>query len=80
LIDADARIFEGYSIISRKHSKTTQFTQKCCIPSIGKVADIKTLHKNLITKLKIYEREHQGRCLDTESLAQIQKILCAEED
>jgi hypothetical protein len=75
LINADARVFEGYSIISREHSKTTQFTQNCCIPSFGMVADIKTLHKNLITKLKIYEREYQERYLDTESLAQIHKIL-----
>lgn len=35
------------------------------------VADIETLHKNLITKVKIYEREHQGKSPDTESLAQL---------
>ena len=35
------------------------------------VADIETLHKNLITKVKIYEREHSGRSPDTESLAQL---------
>lgn len=71
MIAADTRISEGYSIISREYSKTTQLTQKCCITSSGMVADIETLHKNLITKVKIYEREHQGRSPDTESLAQL---------
>ena len=34
------------------------------------VADIETLHKNMITKVKIYERQHK-RLPDTESMAQL---------
>jgi 20S proteasome subunit beta 6 len=34
------------------------------------VADIETLHKNLVTKVKIYERQNR-REPDTESLAQL---------
>jgi len=34
------------------------------------VADIETLHKNLITRVKIYERQHR-KLPDTESLAQL---------
>lgn len=35
------------------------------------VADIDALHKLLITRVKIYKREHNGRCPDTESLAEL---------
>jgi 20S proteasome subunit beta 6 len=71
LIAADKRISEGYLIFSGEYLKTTELTQKCCITSSGMVADIETLCKNLITKVKINESEHQGRSPDTESLAQL---------
>lgn len=69
-VAADTRISAGYSIISRDYSKTTKLTEKCVITSSGMVADIETLHKLLITKVRIYEREHR-RLPDTESLAQV---------
>jgi 20S proteasome subunit beta 6 len=69
-VAADTRISEGYSIISRDYSKTTRLTDKCVITSSGMVADIETLHKLLITKVKVYEREHR-RLPSTESLAQL---------
>ena len=56
--------------MSRTYRKTTQLTDKCVITSSGMVADIETLHKNLITKVKIYERQHK-RQPDTESMAQL---------
>ena len=61
---------QGYGILNREYSRTTRLTDKCVITSSGMVADIETLHKNLITKVKIYEREHK-RQPDTESLAQL---------
>ena len=69
-VAADTRISEGFSIISRDYSKTTRLTDKCVITSSGMVADIETLHKLLITKVKVYEREHR-RLPSTESLAQL---------
>ena len=71
LIAADTRISEGYSIISRTYSRSTELTPKCVITSSGMVADIEALHKTLITKVKIYRRQHNGRYPDTESLAEL---------
>jgi 20S proteasome alpha/beta subunit len=45
--------------LSRDYSRTTKLTEKCAITSSGMVADIDTLHKDLITKVKIYERLHK---------------------
>jgi len=70
MVAADTRMSQGYSILQRDYSRTTKLTDKCVITSSGMVADIETLHKNLITKVKIYEREHK-RQPDTESLAQL---------
>ena len=56
LIAADTRISEGYGIISRTYSRSTELTPKCVITSSGMVADIEALHKTLITKVKIYRR------------------------
>jgi len=61
---------QGYSILSKDYSRTTKLTDKCVITSSGMVADIETLHKDMITKVKIYERLHK-RSPDTESLAQL---------
>lgn len=70
MIAADTRISQGYSILSRDYRRTTQLTAKCAITSSGMVADIDALHKNLITKIKVYERQHR-RQPDTESLAKL---------
>ena len=70
MVAADTRISAGYSILSRDFRKTTKLTEKTVITSSGMVADIETLHKNMITKVKIYERQHK-RQPDTESLAQL---------
>jgi len=70
MVAADTRISQGYSILSRDFRKTTKLTEKCVITSSGMVADIETLHKNMITKVKIYERTHKKQP-DTESLAQL---------
>jgi 20S proteasome subunit beta 6 len=70
MIAADTRMSQGYSILSRNYSRSTTLTDKCVITSGGMVADIETLHKDMLTKVKIYERQHK-RQPDTESLAQL---------
>jgi 20S proteasome subunit beta 6 len=70
MIAADTRVSNGYTILSRDYRRTSKLTEKCAITSSGMVADIDALHKNLITKVKIYERQHR-RQPDTESLAKL---------
>jgi 20S proteasome subunit beta 6 len=70
VVAADTRISQGYNILSRTHSKTTRLTDKCVITSGGMVADIETLHKLLIAKVKTYERTFK-RTPSIESLAQL---------
>jgi len=70
VVAADTRISQGYNILSRTHSKTTRLTDKCVITSGGMVADIETLHKLLIAKVKTYERTFK-RTPTIESLAQL---------
>ena len=70
IVAGDTRMSQGYTILSKDYSRTTKLTDKCVITSSGMVADIETLHKDMITKVKIYERLHK-RSPDTESLAQL---------
>jgi 20S proteasome subunit beta 6 len=70
VVAADTRISQGYSILSREHSKTTRLTDHCVITSGGMVADIETLHKLLIAKVKTYERTFK-KSPSIESLAQL---------
>ena len=70
VVAADTRISQGFNILSRDHSKTTRLTDKCVITSGGMVADIETLHKLLIAKVKTYERQFK-RPPTVESLAQL---------
>ena len=48
-------------------------TDKCAITSSGMVADMETLHKLLITKVKVYEREHK-KTPSLESIAQLLSV------
>ena len=52
---ADTRVSNGYSIVKRDQSKTTQLTSTCIITSAGMVADVETLHKNLLFDVKKYK-------------------------
>lgn len=70
IVAADTRISQGFNILSREHSKTTRLTDQCVITSGGMVADIETLHKLLIAKVKTYERTFK-RSPSVESLAQL---------
>ena len=70
IVAADTRISQGFNILSREHSKTTRLTDQCVITSGGMVADIETLHKLLISKVKTYERTFK-RPPTVESLAQL---------
>jgi 20S proteasome subunit beta 6 len=68
MVATDTRISNGFNILSRTHSKTTQLTKKCIITSAGMVADVETLHKNLITRIRTYVMENR-REPTTESIA-----------
>jgi 20S proteasome subunit beta 6 len=70
MVAADTRISQGFNILSREHSKTTRLTDKCVITSGGMVADIETLHKLLIAKVKTYERQFK-KSPSIEALAQL---------
>jgi 20S proteasome subunit beta 6 len=70
LVAADTRISQGYNILSREYSKTTKLTDKVVITSGGMVADIETLHKMLIAKVKTYERQFK-KSPSLESMAQL---------
>ena len=70
LIAADTRISTGYNILSRDHSKSTKLTEQCVITSGGMVADIETLHKHLIGKIKTYEMQFK-KTPSVESIAQL---------
>jgi len=59
MVATDTRISNGYNILSRTHSKTTQLTANCIITSAGMVADVETLHKNLITRIRTYVMENR---------------------
>ena len=70
VVAADTRISQGYSILSRDHSKTTRLTDRCVITAGGRVADNETLHKLLQARVKTYERQFK-RPPPIESLAQL---------
>merc|ERR1719498_1892579 len=56
---ADTRLSTGYSIHTRRASKVTQLTDKCCIASCGMKADAITLHRLLKTRMVMYEHHHR---------------------
>jgi len=68
-VATDTRVSAGYNILSRNHSKTTQLTENCVITSAGMVADVETLHKDLLFVVRQYEMQNK-RKPSTESLAQ----------
>ena len=65
----DTRVSNGYSILKRDHSKTSQLTKTCVITSAGMVADVETLHKQLQLDVKIYKYKNKGREPTLEALA-----------
>jgi len=52
MVATDTRVSSGYSILARNHSKTVKLTEKCILTSAGMVADVETLHKNLLVKIR----------------------------
>lgn len=58
-VATDTRISSGYNILSRDYSKTTKLTDSVVITSGGMVADIETLHKNLLFTVRMYQIEHK---------------------
>ena len=69
MVAADTRISNGYSILSRSHSKTSRLTDTCMITSAGMVADVETLHKNLEIRIRTYRMQNK-RDPSCESIAQ----------
>ena len=69
MVATDTRMSNGYNILSRSQSKTSKLTSKCIITSAGMVADVETLHKNLITRIRTYIMENRSEP-STESIAQ----------
>lgn len=65
----DTRVSNGYSILKRDHSKTSQLTSTCVITSAGMIADVETLHKQLQFDVKIYKIKNKGREPTLEALA-----------
>ena len=58
-VAADTRMSNGYSILSRTQSKTTKLTDNVVITSGGMVADIETLHKDLLFAVRMYEMKEK---------------------
>ena len=58
-VAADTRISNGYSILSRSHSKTVKLTETCILTSAGMVADVETLHKTLEMRIKQYRMQNK---------------------
>lgn len=54
MVATDTRMSNGFSILSRNHSKTVKLTDKCILTSAGMVADVETLHKNLLVRIRQY--------------------------
>ena len=66
---ADTRVSNGYSILKRDHSKTSQLTSTVVITSAGMIADVETLHKQLKLDVKVYKMKNKGREPSMEALA-----------
>eukprot|EP01098_Paradermamoeba_levis_P002030 TRINITY_DN1236_c0_g1_i1.p1 TRINITY_DN1236_c0_g1~~TRINITY_DN1236_c0_g1_i1.p1 ORF type:complete len:249 (-),score=72.56 TRINITY_DN1236_c0_g1_i1:40-717(-) len=70
VIGADTRMSVGYSINTRNASKFVKLTDKCVLVSSGMQADVATLHKVLISRLKWYEHQN-GKTMSTPAIAQL---------
>lgn len=70
MVATDTRMSNGYSILSRNHSKTVRLTDKCILTSAGMVADVETLHKNLLVRIRQYRMQNK-RDPSTESIAKL---------
>jgi 20S proteasome subunit beta 6 len=56
---ADTRLSTGYRIHTRDCTKCTQLTKNCVISSCGMKSDAITLHKQLKTRIVMYEHNHR---------------------
>lgn len=55
----DTRVSSGYSILARNQSKTVKLTETCILTSAGMVADVETLHKNLLVRIRQYKMQNK---------------------
>nr|XP_027201383.1 proteasome subunit beta type-1-like [Dermatophagoides pteronyssinus] len=58
VLSADTRCSAGYSILSRRVSRVTQLTDRCCIASCGQLCEIQRLHKRLKLEVRSYAYKH----------------------
>lgn len=70
MVATDTRVSSGYSILSRNHSKTVKLTETCILTSAGMVADVETLHKNLLVRIRQYKMQNK-REPNVEGIAQL---------
>jgi 20S proteasome subunit beta 6 len=70
VVAGDTRLSTGYSIHTRYAPKIVQLTDKCVLATSGMQADIKTLHKLLQARVKIYEHLHR-KTISVSALAQM---------
>jgi 20S proteasome subunit beta 6 len=68
VVATDTRISQGYNILSRVHSKSVKLTDKCILTTAGMVAEVESLHKNLMLKVRLYKMQNK-REPTVESLA-----------
>jgi len=54
-VATDTRMSAGYNILSHTQSKTIRLTDTTILTSAGMVADVETLHKNLMFVIRQYE-------------------------
>lgn len=70
VIAADTRLSTGYSILSRKASKSAVLTDKCVIATGGCFTDTTTLHKLLGARITMYKHAH-GADMSAPAVAQM---------
>lgn len=70
MIAADTRLSEGYSILTRRVSRSKVLSPKCVIATGGCHTDVLTLHKVLATSTERYALTH-GSTMATPALAQL---------
>lgn len=70
IIASDTRLSEGYSILTRNSPHLFQLQPKCTFACVGFHGDTLTFVKNLQTRIKMYEYEHNKKP-STKALAQL---------
>ena len=73
-VATDTRMSAGYNILSRTQSKTIRLTDTTVLTSAGMVADVETLHKNMMFVIRQYEMTNK-RSPTTECIAKKLSVM-----